>query len=141
MEAQVSGDDRQPTDLGWWLLQQMAAHTPPLSQSDLARRTGVGQATISRWIYHPIRPDTDKLAKLAHALGADLGDLLHLAGHGRPTHGPDTPPTADPLLAKISILIGDHSPVPPERLARLRAHLEMVIEPYEQHLPGLRRIV
>ncbi len=132
----MSGE-RQPTDFGWWILKQMADRNPPMSQADLARRVRVSQSTVSRWIYDPIRPDTDKLAQLADALDLDRGEVLTRAGHGRPTPAADQPP-ADPLLAKLAILAGPNSPVPPARVAKLRATLELVIEPYEEYLTHRR---
>lgn len=146
--AVVSGD-RAPTPFGWWLTEQMAAHHID-TQSDLARlitatdeaRTQgirIPQSTISRWIYEPGRPDPAKVVLLAPVFGVDPGEVLHRAGVGRPTT-PDGPNHTDPLLAKIAILIGDNSPVPPGRLDKLRATLELVVEPYEEYLPGIRRV-
>ncbi len=132
--------DRQPTEFGWWLLQQMAAQQPPLSQAALARATRVSDSTVSRWIYTEGRPDADKLADLARVLGVDRGELLHMTGYGRPheptqRHQPD-----DPLLAKLALLLADPSPVPPDDLVTLRTVLTGVIAPYERHLNRPRRI-
>ncbi len=138
MESQVSGE-RQPTDFGWWVLKQMADRNPPMSQADLARRVRVSQSTVSRWIYDPIRPDTDKLAQLADALDLDRGEVLTRAGHGRPatvTEGAST----DPRLAKLAILLGHNSPIPESELAVLRSVVDGVIAPYEKYLAaGIRR--
>ncbi len=139
MEPQVS-DDRQPTRFGWWLLQQMASLTPPLGQSDLARATHgqISQATISRWIYSPGKPNPDKVILLAPILGVDTGEILYHAGHAQPARATTDRPATDPLMAKLAILIGDHSPVPATRLNKLRATLELVIEPYEEYLTRRR---
>lgn len=137
MAPQVS-DGKQPTDFGWWLLQRMADRDSPLSQADLAKRVRVSQSTISRWIYDPIRPDTDKLTQLADALGLNRGEVLERAGHGRPGGAVTAAPT-DPLLAKLAILVGEHSPVPAGEHETLRAVLTGVIAPYERYLSRARR--
>jgi hypothetical protein len=142
MAPQVS-DDKQPTEFGWWLLRQMANHRPPIaSQSalsralyDEARRVGanvnIGQSTISRWIYHDVKPDPGKVVLLAGIFGVTEGEILHRAGHGRPT---PPQPTTDQLLVKLNTLLGEPSPIPAAELDILRSVLTGVIAPYEQYL-------
>jgi hypothetical protein len=143
MAPQVSDDDRVPTEFGWWISNHMANHKPPIeSQSalarmlyDEARRRGlnvnIGQSTISRWIYHEVKPDPAKVVLLAGVFGVPEGEVLHRAGHGQPT-APE--PTTDPLLLKLNALLGDPSPIPAAELETLRTVLAGVLAPYERYL-------
>lgn len=127
--------DKEPTDLGWFLMRKMAAHEPPLSQSELSRRTGLSQSSISRYIYSPGRPDTDKLYQLAAGLsptGARQNDvdqlyqeLLTIAGHGRPadTAEVETRP-AHRLARRIDELLGPDSPLPDAERGELERSIE-----------------
>ncbi len=132
---------KEPTAFGWWLLQQMADHQPRLSQVDLARLTGIGQATISRWIYTDIRPDTDKLARLADALDLSRGEVLQRAGHGtlRPIQAPFEPEPMDPLGAEIVMAIHPSSPLTDDERAALRAALDGVMYGYRTALRRRRK--
>lgn len=47
-----------------------------LTQSELANRMGVHQATISMWETGERRPPSDKLPELAKHLGVEVGDLF-----------------------------------------------------------------
>jgi transcriptional regulator with XRE-family HTH domain len=106
--------DREPTDFGWYVMRKMADCEPPLNQSELARRAGVSQSTISRWIYSPGRPETDKLDLLADALQVDHGELLAKAGHGRPADHVAEPPIHR-HARNIDAILSPNSPVPPDR--------------------------
>ncbi len=131
---------RQPTDLGWWILRAMADRD--LSQTELARRVGVAQGTISRWIYEPRRADIKALRRLADTLGTPYGEVLTLAGYDdtAPTPVPDSTDGEDELLTALKLLLDRSSPVPPDKLATLRAVLQGVITPYwEQYMTTRRR--
>lgn len=52
-----------------------------LDQSELARRLGVGQQTVSRWETGTGLPRRDRLPQLADSLELDAGQLLRLAGY------------------------------------------------------------
>lgn len=130
----VNSADRQPTPFGWYLIRLMAAHDPQMTQSDLARRTNIGQATISRWIYGSAKPDPDKLALLADALGLDHNDLLHRAGHTTTAPTPRTDPTDHPIAAEIRVMLGPDSPLPLGERNVLETVLNGVLTPYRHHL-------
>lgn len=106
-------NEREPTELGWHITRKMAAHEPPLTQSDLARRTGLSQSTISRYIYSPGRPETDKLQLLAAALDTDYGELLVIAGHGRPADTAAVTRPIHPLARELDLLLGPESHLSP----------------------------
>lgn len=137
------GDDgvpaKEPTALGWWLLGEMDARH--LSQTELSTRMGVAQATISRWIYRDIRPDTDKLSQLADALGLDeaqRADLFRRAGHSLASIQADEGPAVDvirpmhPLAVEIQRMLADESPVGERDREMLETILDRVIEPYRK---------
>jgi transcriptional regulator with XRE-family HTH domain len=128
MEA-GSMSDKEPTEFGWYIMRKMAAFEPPLNQSELARRTGVSQSTISRWIYSPGRPETDKLDLLADVLRVDHGELLAKAGHGRPAdHVAEVP--LHRLARDLDAILSPNSPVPPEDREALERVLDRLIDPY-----------
>ncbi len=132
---------RQPTDLGWWLLRAMAARD--LSQTDLARQIGTAQGTISRAIYEHRKFDLNFLRRLAEAFDTPYGEVLALAGYadvaGANPERPEPEPE-DELLVRMRMLLDRSTPVPPDKLATLRAVLEGVITPYwEQYMTRRRR--
>lgn len=127
--------DKEPTEFGWYIQRKMAEHDPPLNQTELALRTGVSQSTISRWIYSPGRPETDKLQLLADVLGVDHGELLVAAGHGRPAESVAAAP-AHRLARELDAMLADASPIPADKRAALEAFVDQVLENYR---PLMRR--
>lgn len=128
---------KEPTELGWWLLSEMTARN--LSQTDLAIRMGVAQATISRWIYQAIRPDTDKLAQLADALMLDeaqRADLFRRAGHTLASVQADetvkAPQPMHVLAVEIQRMLAAESPLSDDDRRVLEMLLDRVIEPYRK---------
>ncbi len=95
---------------------------------------GVGQSTISRWIYQPIKPDTDKLALLADTLGLDLGELLVRAGHsGAVAASPEVPQRERHRLSvEIDLMLAGSSPIPAADRAALETLLDRAIDPYRR---------
>lgn len=141
MEARpvTPGDRHQPTEFGNWLLVQMA--NAGLTQSELARQTGLAQATISRWIYHPGRPDPDKLNQLARALGVNALELHRRAGHLAPeaNERPGKVVSAEPLnwppiAAEIRAMLADDSPIGATDRDALATILDRVIDPYRRRM-------
>lgn len=128
--------DREPTEFGWYLQRKMAEHDPPLNQTELALRTGVSQSTVSRWIYSPGRPETDKLQLLADVLGVDHGELLVAAGHGRPAETAAEVPPAHRLARELDAMLADTSPIPADKRAVLETFIDQVLETYR---PLMRR--
>lgn len=135
--------DREPTAFGWFVMAKMAEHQPPLSQSELARRTGVSQSTISRWIYDPGLPEAGSLRKLADAIGEEDADELYAelmarAGYGRPADEVSDTAEWDSLAWEINMLIRGNSPMPADQREGLRAVLRTVVEPYRRYLRARR---
>lgn len=128
--------DKQPTSLGWFILRKMA--DLGLSQTDLARRSGLAQASISRYIYGTGRPDTNKLNLLATGLAGPDGtdreqiyqELLALAGHGIPGDVPVEAPPAHRLAREVDAMLAVTSPLPADRRATLEMVLDDVLERY-----------
>lgn len=115
-------------------MRKMAEHEPHLSQAELARRTGVGQATISRWIYKPGRPNSDKLQLLASTLEVSYGELLTIAGYGEPAEDitqalSDLRPTGDPLGDELSEMLAADSPLSDDDRSLLREMVSRCMEP------------
>lgn len=120
--------DRQPTEFGWYIQRKMASHEPPLNQTELALRTGVSQSTVSRWIYSPGKPDTDKLRLLADVLGVDHGELLAAAGHGRPADSAaEATRPLHPLAREIDMLLADDSPLTEDDREELSRFLDRTL--------------
>lgn len=127
----------EPTEFGYFLLRAMAAHEPPLSQAELARRVGIGQATISRWIFKSGRPEIDKLELLAPVLGVDRAGLMTIAGYGAPSTDISEAlaglhPDVDPLAAELSDMLSDNSPLGDTDRDLLRQMVERLMEPYRK---------
>jgi transcriptional regulator with XRE-family HTH domain len=121
--------DRTPTEFGWFIMRKMGDFDPPLRQADLARRAGVSESTISRWLYSPGKPDDDKLDQLADALQVDHGELLAKAGYGRPADHVAEPPIHR-HARNIDAILSPNSPVPPEDREALERVLDRLIDPY-----------
>jgi transcriptional regulator with XRE-family HTH domain len=127
----------EPTEFGYFLMSKMAAHEPPLSQAELARQVGIGQATISRWIFKEQRPEPGKLRLLAPVLGVSYSELLTIAGHGEPATEISEAltglrPDIDPLAAELSAMLNESSPLKDTDRALLRAMIDRLIDPYRR---------
>lgn len=129
----------EPTEFGYFLLRKMAEHDPPLSQAELARRMGVGQSTISRWIFAPGRPQDDKLRLLAAAIDVKLNDLLAMAGYGEPSGDVANALSnlrldVDPLAEELSAMLDDSSPLSATDRAFLRHTVDRLMDPYRKSM-------
>jgi len=127
----------EPTEFGYFLLSKMATHEPPLTQAELARRTGVGQASISRWIFKPGRPEPEKLRVLAETLDVKYDDLLALAGYGTPSADVTEAlaaarPEIDRLAAELSAMLAENSPLSDDDRTFIRHMVDRTIEPYRR---------
>jgi transcriptional regulator with XRE-family HTH domain len=127
----------EPTEFGYFVLRKMADHDPPLSQAELGRRTGVGQSTISRWIFSPGRPNTEKLKLLASALNIDYNGLLTIAGYGQPSEDiaealSGLRSDVDPLAEELSSMLDERSPLTDGDRAFLRNTVDRIIDPYRR---------
>jgi transcriptional regulator with XRE-family HTH domain len=129
----------EPTKFGYYVLAKMAEHEPPLSQADLARLAGVGQATISRWILSPGRPNSEKLRLLAEALDVDYEVLMTIAGYGKPSGEVTTAleglrPDVHPLAAEFSSMLDQGSPLPAADRDFLQHTIDRLIDPYRRQM-------
>lgn len=129
--------DTEPTEFGYWLMRKMAAHEPPLSQSELSRRSGIGQATISRWIFTQQKPDPKRLRKVAETLGEPYDEVMTIAGHGTPSADISAAlagirPDIEPLAAELSAMLEDGSPLDDADREMLRQVVDRLIDPYRK---------
>lgn len=99
--------DPRAVEFGQWLERYMAAQSPPILITELARRMGVSHTTISRWISGQSRPKPDHLTTAAPVLGIPTRDLMAQAGYEIGGIGFDTPPAqlADPLAVEIDQIL------------------------------------
>lgn len=127
----------EPTEFGYFLLCKMAEHEPPLSQAELARRMGVGQSTISRWIFNAGRPKDDKLRLLGEAIGVGFSDLLAIAGYGEPSDDITEAlsalrPDVDSLAIELSAMLDEGSPLSSGDREFLRHTVDRLMDPYRK---------
>jgi transcriptional regulator with XRE-family HTH domain len=127
----------EPTEFGYFVMRKMAAHDPPLTQAELARRTGMGQATISRWIFSPGRPNPEKLKLLATSLGVDYSELLTIAGYGEPASDvaealASIRPDMDKIAVELAEMLAESSALSGEDRAFLRHTVDRLIDPYRR---------
>lgn len=91
-----------------------------LSVAELAKRTGIGRATLYRWEGGDQRPErAEMVARWAETVGVDLDEALTAAGL-RPMHDvPERPtrqqPPADPDLAWLAARLQDPTTSEAER--------------------------
>lgn len=132
---------KEPTALGWWLLAEMDRRQ--LSQTYLAGRMGVAQATISRWIYRSMQPETNKLNQLADEFKLDdqqRAEMFRLAGHNVASATIRAEITAEaevvravhPIAAEIRRMLDAGSPIPDGDRQLLETLLDRVIDPYRK---------
>ncbi len=130
--------DRNPTELGWYLLRRMAAHDPPFTQAEFATAMKVSQSTVSRWIYADIRPDPALLHRAANVLGDDPNHILTVVGYVGATPPPSTDVEPDrPLVDRLRHVLS--GPLTDAERATLEAVIAGVLQPYESRQPVRRR--
>jgi transcriptional regulator with XRE-family HTH domain len=88
------------------------------NDAELARRLGVPNGTVSRWMTGERRPNPQSCDRVADLLGADVDMVLTLAGH-RPAPAPVDP--QDERAGLIAML--NRVDLTPDRLAGLEATL------------------
>jgi transcriptional regulator with XRE-family HTH domain len=71
------------------------------TQADLARKLGVPNSTVARWLNGKRRPTSESCDLIADVLGADLDQVLALTGH-RPNF--DAIPVDDPRATIIALV-------------------------------------
>jgi transcriptional regulator with XRE-family HTH domain len=128
----------EPTEFGYFLMAKMADHEPPLSQAELARKTGVGQASISRWIYGSGRPEVTKLKLLAPVIDVEYDELLTLAGYGKPSDDLSGAIAGlrdvEPLARELSAMLDAGSPLSSEERELLRQMIDRLMAPYRRSM-------
>jgi transcriptional regulator with XRE-family HTH domain len=112
----VSPLRRTPTPVGLLIAQAMAAAN--MTQGQLARRLGVSQPSVSRWMSTPVLPAVEVVHEIAKVLDIDLGTLLAAAAQVRPdrqwiTVPVEAEPEPDPrlVMAELAVLVGRRSPL------------------------------
>lgn len=135
-------DDAAPP-FGRWLRQRMDESRPPIDAAELARRCGANSSTVGRWLRGETRPSPDTLKLLPPVLGVDYGDLLVLAGYGRPsdtlTAMIEPRALSHRLAVEIDQMLADDSPLPADRRMRLEVLLDAVVDPDRKAMRRRRR--
>lgn len=84
-------NQRQATKLGSWLRDRR--HEAGIGTTQLAKRTGINDATITRIEHGAIAsPDPQKLARIAEELDLNLADVYAMAGYAAPKNLPSFQP-------------------------------------------------
>jgi transcriptional regulator with XRE-family HTH domain len=138
--SRVTGKDL--TDFGWWLQDKLRERE--LTQTALADKARVAQATISRWTEKDIRPDTKKLAQVADALGlndAERVEMFARAGHHATATAITDPPVIEarplpPILAEAWQMLDPASPLSDEARAEIETWFDRILG---LHRPAMRR--
>jgi transcriptional regulator with XRE-family HTH domain len=65
----------------WATYLEAAMQTSGLSQAELARRSGIAESMISRWLRGVNQPDVPNLRRVRPVLGVSMLELLVAAGH------------------------------------------------------------
>lgn len=87
-------------DFSMWLIDQLDAHR--MSQNDLARRTGISNAQISRIITRQSSPGTDVCNAIARALGHPPETVFRVAG--LLPQKSNSNPITDLIMHRVSML-------------------------------------
>lgn len=93
---------KELTDLGKRLDHYMRNGITPITQAELARRSGVSQSTISRLLTSTKHtPDVKTIERLAAALGCEASDLMRSAYGGALLPGEEPADAARPLPPRL----------------------------------------
>ncbi len=104
------------------------------SPSAFARDAGVSESSVSRWIAGKERPGNRTIEKIAPKLGLTVAELSGVV-YGTDAQGPAVEPTAyHPLALEIARLLGDDSPLPPDRRDILATLIDGALAPYRRDL-------
>lgn len=106
---------------GVWLRRELTRRE--WKYPDLAQRTGVSTASISRWVNSVEVPSSENSIRIAEAFFVDPDDVLALAGH----RVADKPfPPDDPITEIYRMMRGMRQT--PDRIAGIRAIVQMFLE-------------
>lgn len=115
---------KQAQQLGERLRQ--ARHDHGMSAVDLAELTDVNDATIVRLENGKIAtPAADKLARIAEALGLDVGDIFAMAGYG-----------ATSSLPTLPLYLRSKYDLPPDAMAQIEHFATKVAKRHGVSLSG-----
>jgi transcriptional regulator with XRE-family HTH domain len=89
---------------GEWLRPLLVARN--MRQGQLARRIGVAESTVSRWLSDRNVPEPEQCAAIAQVLRIPLTDVLRAAGHPVPNgeEQPEISPTVSGLIPLLEML-------------------------------------
>lgn len=122
----VSTQPRQPTRLGDYILDRMAARGMT-QQQDLANAAGLSQPAVSRLIYTQTKPRPDTLNAVARALRVDPNELMRFAYDLSAEPTPD-PVALHPTAQRLNDFLGDQSPLTSTARARLDAVITAMLD-------------
>lgn len=112
----MRNNDERPQRFGA-LIAQLMAERDIKSQAEFARRTGLQNSTVSRWLSGEGTPDPKLLARVAERLTvvaeeeeAVYSALMEAAGHIS-SGGEKKTRTMDPLARDLALMLGEHSPL------------------------------
>lgn len=95
-------ESHDPTQFIRWLNNSMESRR--LSQAELARAVGVGDAQVSRWRRGQVVPTVHSLQRLADTFGVPRAMLDSLAGYPSSEAAEDTSSNADELAQRAEIM-------------------------------------
>jgi transcriptional regulator with XRE-family HTH domain len=136
---------REPTRLGRFILERMAAHGMQ-RQVDLVRASdqvaesvgadsGISDSTVSRLLYSDsYMPDRDTLVVLAATLQVDYRGLVLFVYEQSAGPPEATSEPIPPLALEIGRMLAQTSPVPEERRKALEVLLGRVIDPERKYM-------
>jgi transcriptional regulator with XRE-family HTH domain len=73
--------ERDPSHGGWAGYLESAMRSAGLTQAELARRSGLAESMVSRWLRGLNQPDVPNLRRVGPVLGVPMLELLVAAGH------------------------------------------------------------
>jgi transcriptional regulator with XRE-family HTH domain len=146
----VENAQKQPSQLGYLLLQEMAQ--AGIKAAGLARAANVAPSTVTRLIYGGVdRPDEDTLGRIARAFAhlaapaaassadvetaarAKLASLKRAAGYG--VDGEAEPLRRMHRLAvELDLMVGEGSPLDPREVEFIETMADRLIEPYRRKM-------
>lgn len=98
-----------------------------------ARDAGVSESSVSRWTAGKERPGPRTIERIAPKLGLTVAELTALVYETDDT-APAPSVTYHPLAMEIARLLGDDSPLPPDRREVLATLIDGALAPYRREL-------
>jgi transcriptional regulator with XRE-family HTH domain len=79
--AAIARHIRKSSERDWATYLESAMHSAGLTQAELARRSGLAESMVSRWLRGLNQPDVPNLRRVRPVLGVTMLELLVAAGH------------------------------------------------------------